>query len=122
MLTLASFLGEQLRHLHLLPRPPYTSNFSNAETGVEFHQTNGYMEAAPDNSNMLAEWDIFIRTLNRKKKDASSRLTKWYAVYFHTNINAGLPDLDLHDHCGADQFILGCYFLLKLFATLLYWC
>ena len=77
-LNLASFLGEQLRHLHLLPHPPHSSNSSDVERDLEFHHTNGYIETAPDKSNRPAEWDIFVNTLNRKKKDLSSRLTKWY--------------------------------------------
>ncbi|XP_062101378.1 lysine-specific demethylase JMJ21-like [Humulus lupulus] len=76
-LNLASFLGEQLRHLHLLPLPSRNSNFSDIESAVDFNHTNGFVESAFDKSNMPAEWDIFVKTLNRKKKDVSSRLTKW---------------------------------------------
>ncbi|XP_062026333.1 lysine-specific demethylase JMJ21-like [Rosa rugosa] len=77
-LNLASFLGEQLRNLHLLPHPPLNiSTFSDIEQGSDFPFTNGSMEAVPHKSNIPAEWDIFIRTLFKKKKDVSSRLIKW---------------------------------------------
>ncbi|XP_062083325.1 lysine-specific demethylase JMJ21-like [Humulus lupulus] len=78
-LNLVSFLGEQLRHLHLLPLPSRDSNLSDIERAVEFNHTNGYAEAAFDKSSMPAEWDIFVKTLNRKKKDASNRLTTCFA-------------------------------------------
>ncbi|PON69898.1 F-box domain containing protein [Parasponia andersonii] len=76
-LNLASFLGEQLHHLHLLSLPPHSSNSSYIEPALEFHHTNGCTGAAPDKSNLPAEWDVFVKTLNRKKNDVSSRLTKW---------------------------------------------
>ncbi|KAF4368421.1 hypothetical protein F8388_015785 [Cannabis sativa] len=75
-LNLASFLGEQLRHLHLLPLPSRNSNLSDTESAVQSNHTNGYGEAF-DELNMPAEWDIFVKTLNKKKKDASNRLTTW---------------------------------------------
>ncbi|KAJ0959938.1 hypothetical protein J5N97_000295 [Dioscorea zingiberensis] len=78
-LNLASFLGEQLRNLHLLPHPPLNiSTFSDIEQGIRssLHQL-GSMDAVPNKSNIPAEWDIFIRTLSKKKKDVSSRLIKW---------------------------------------------
>ncbi|EXB75365.1 F-box protein [Morus notabilis] len=76
VLKLASFLGEQLRHLHLLPRPPHISS-TIVERELNVHHTNGSTEAAPDNLNMPAEWDFFIRTLNKKKNNVSSHLKKW---------------------------------------------
>ncbi|KAM0976760.1 hypothetical protein PS2_019360 [Malus domestica] len=76
-LNLASFLGEQLRNLHLLPRPPLSvSTFSDIEPEIDMPLSNGCMEAVPDKSKIPAEWNIFIRTLMRKK-DVSSRLVKW---------------------------------------------
>ncbi|XP_068312545.1 lysine-specific demethylase JMJ21-like [Pyrus communis] len=77
-LNLASFLGEQLRNLHLLPQPPLSiSTFLDIEQEIDMPLTNGFMEAVQDKSEVPAEWNIFIRTLFRKKKDASSRLSKW---------------------------------------------
>ncbi|KAF3445888.1 hypothetical protein FNV43_RR11065 [Rhamnella rubrinervis] len=74
VLNLASFLGEQLRNLHLLPHPPCSvPNFSDIEHQLE----NGCMEAIPYKSSIPIEWDIFIRTLTRMKKDVSGRLSKW---------------------------------------------
>ncbi|KAJ7965736.1 F-box protein family [Quillaja saponaria] len=75
---LASFLGEQLRNLHLLPHPPL--NFitsSEIEQELDFRDANYDMVSVSTKSNITAEWDIFIRTLTRKKKDVSVRLTNW---------------------------------------------
>ncbi|GMN45361.1 hypothetical protein TIFTF001_014549 [Ficus carica] len=76
LLKLASFLGEQLRHLHLLPHPPHIS-LDIIESESDICHTNGFMEAVPDKLNVPAKWDFFIRTLNKKKNDASSRLKTW---------------------------------------------
>lgn len=83
-LNLASFLGVQLRNLHLLPYPPLNiSTFSDIEQESGLPFTNVSVEAVPIKSNIPAEWDIFIRTLSKKKKDVSSRLIKWYFYYFY---------------------------------------
>lgn len=83
-LNLASFLGEQLCNLHLLPLPPLSiSNFSDVEQEIDLPLTNGCMEAVPDKPEIPAEWNIFIRTLIRKKKDLSGRLSKWYFLTYH---------------------------------------
>lgn len=77
-LNLASFLGEQLRNLHSLPCPSL-----NYLPCLDFNQqmdlpfVNGSTETVGQNSRVPAEWEIFIRTLSRKKKDVSNRLTKW---------------------------------------------
>ncbi|KAG6705463.1 hypothetical protein I3842_07G180400 [Carya illinoinensis] len=77
-LSLASFLGEQLRHLHLLPLPPFNYLiFSDIGKDLELTYTNSCMEVVPSKSNAPAEWEIFVRTLIRKKKDVRSRLSKW---------------------------------------------
>ncbi|KAK9930455.1 hypothetical protein M0R45_027492 [Rubus argutus] len=77
-LNLASFLGVQLRNLHLLPYPPLNiSTFSDIEQESGLPFTNVSMEDVSIKSNIPAEWDIFIRTLSKKKKDVSSRLIKW---------------------------------------------
>ncbi|KAK0577352.1 hypothetical protein LWI29_031768 [Acer saccharum] len=78
MLNLASFLGEQLHNLHLLLYPPFIeSTLPDNKQGMDLAFTNGCMEDVPRKSNVPAEWEIFIRTLTGKKKDAASRLTNW---------------------------------------------
>lgn len=77
MLNLASFLGEQLRNLHLLPYPPFDDlTLSGFKQKMEL--TNGCMEYFLSKSNIPVEWEFFIRTLTEKKKDVASRLTNWY--------------------------------------------
>lgn len=108
-LNLASFLGEQLRHLHLLPLPPFNYLiFSDIGKDLELTYTNSCMEVVPSKSNAPAEWEIFVRTLIRKKKDVASRLSKWYAyVLSHKNIylqllltnNEEIPKLRGKDYC-----------------------
>ncbi|KAG7587480.1 F-box-like domain superfamily [Arabidopsis thaliana x Arabidopsis arenosa] len=63
--TLASFLGQQLRNLHLLPYPPVTR--------PELLNVNGVHEEL----NIPAEWKVFVDALCQKKKDVSSRLENW---------------------------------------------
>ncbi|KAJ0024694.1 hypothetical protein Pint_08371 [Pistacia integerrima] len=76
MLNLASFLGEQLRNLHLLPYPPFDDlTLSSFKQKMEL--TNGCMEDFLCKSNIPVEWEFFIRTLAEKKKDVASRLTNW---------------------------------------------
>ncbi|KAM7516848.1 hypothetical protein LguiA_006431 [Lonicera macranthoides] len=80
ILNLASFLGEQLRNLHFLPLPPLkNSTFLDSKPKIEFpHGNNGFLEEDTNNKIRIpAEWEVSIRTLNRKKKDITSRLTKW---------------------------------------------
>ncbi|KAH7524352.1 hypothetical protein FEM48_Zijuj06G0110300 [Ziziphus jujuba var. spinosa] len=74
VLSLASFLGEQLRNLHLLPHPPCSIP---AFSDIEQQSENGFMKAVPYKSSIPTEWDTFIRTLMRMKKDVLSRLSKW---------------------------------------------
>ncbi|XP_002513952.2 F-box protein At1g78280 [Ricinus communis] len=77
-LNLASFLGEQLCNLHLLPYPPFNkSNFSEIEQEMGFTCANGSMEELSYKSDIPAECNIFIRTLSKKKKDVISRLRNW---------------------------------------------
>ncbi|VFQ79001.1 unnamed protein product [Cuscuta campestris] len=74
-LDLASFLGEQLRNLHLVPCPSLdfsTMLRSNEETMLD---SNVVQHAVI--CSIPAKWDFFIKTLNKKKEDASNRLTKW---------------------------------------------
>ncbi|XP_057974918.1 lysine-specific demethylase JMJ21 isoform X2 [Malania oleifera] len=76
VLSLASFLGEQLRNLHLLPCPTLTDLIS-FDQKLDFPFANNCMEGITDKVGIPAEWKIFIRTLNRKKKFVTSRLAKW---------------------------------------------
>ncbi|GFY85856.1 transferases, transferring glycosyl groups [Actinidia rufa] len=74
-LRLASFLGEQLHNLHLLPFPSLNASvFPYSEEEIEYSCGNG---SVTDKLSIQTEWDFFIRTLTRRKKDVSSRLAKW---------------------------------------------
>ncbi|PSR99866.1 F-box protein [Actinidia chinensis var. chinensis] len=74
-LRLASFLGEQLHNLHLLPFPSLNASaFPYSEEEIKYLCGNG---SVTDKLSIPTEWDFFIRTLTRRKKDVSSRLTKW---------------------------------------------
>ncbi|KAK6277496.1 F-box domain - like 10 [Theobroma cacao] len=79
VLNLASFLGEQLQNLHLLPSPSLSiSNPSDVEKKRDLPFANGMdMEYVSNESDIPVEWQIFARTLSRKKKDAFIRLNKW---------------------------------------------
>ncbi|KAI4388722.1 hypothetical protein MLD38_001027 [Melastoma candidum] len=77
-LNLSSFLGERLHDLHLLPLPALNSeallNFLIPEESQDDNHHNQVhsmgIEASP-------EWDIFFRTLSKKKVDVSRRLNQW---------------------------------------------
>ncbi|KAH0898138.1 hypothetical protein HID58_047706 [Brassica napus] len=61
--NLASFLGQQLRNLHLLPYPPVTP--------PELLDVHEELKIPP-------EWKVFVDALCQKKKDVTSRLeTGW---------------------------------------------
>ncbi|KAH1245212.1 F-box protein [Glycine soja] len=75
--NLASFLGEQLRHLHLLSYPRLNiSSFSDIEHELGLGEANGCIATVHCKSNATAEWRLFTRTLTKMRKDVSSRLTK----------------------------------------------
>ena len=80
--SLASFLGEQLSNIHLLPHPPLNiSSFTDIEHELSFPETYGCVATVNYKSNTAAEWGVFIRTLTKKRKNVSSRLTKWYTLF-----------------------------------------
>lgn len=80
--NLASFLGEQLRHIHLLQYPPLNiSALSDIEQELGLPEPNGCNASITHKSKTLAEWEVFIRTLTRKRKDVLSRLRKWYSLF-----------------------------------------
>ncbi|KAK4434216.1 F-box protein [Sesamum alatum] len=59
-LNLASFLGEQLHNLHLLPVPGSSPN-----------------DAIQMVKDPPAEWELFISILNKQRKNVLSRLAEW---------------------------------------------
>lgn len=78
-LNLASFLGEQLHNLHLLPCPPLNNlNFLDGVHKVNLPLVSDCLEDVPHKPNVPAEWEIFVRVLGRRKKDVKSRLNMWY--------------------------------------------
>ncbi|GER40263.1 bifunctional arginine demethylase andlysyl-hydroxylase JMJD6 [Striga asiatica] len=60
VLNLASFLGEQLHNLHVLPVPCPSHGNGNA-----------------NKIDHSAEWKLFIMTLNQKRKGVMRRLSEW---------------------------------------------
>ncbi|PPS02904.1 hypothetical protein GOBAR_AA17752 [Gossypium barbadense] len=78
VLNLASFLGEQLRSLHMLPYPSFSNSaLSDFEQNRGFSSANGMdMEFVSNESDIPVEWKIFVRTLMEKKKNVSGRLSK----------------------------------------------
>lgn len=90
-LNLASFLGEQLRNLHLLPHPPFNSTISS---------TSYTSEAIPDGSKIHPKWDVLIKILNKKRKGISDNVKKWYVSLCHLN---GLFTFSIHWKSNIDQ-------------------
>ena len=77
VLNLTSFLGEQLRNLHLLPYPSSkNSSFSDIELKVKLPFADGYMEDIPT-PEIPEEWKVFIRTLCKRKMNVTNRLENW---------------------------------------------
>nr|XP_027092184.1 F-box protein At1g78280-like [Coffea arabica] len=78
MLNLATFLGEQLRNLHTLPYPSFNvSNLLVSEQRTELPLGNGFLDDTAEKTSFSPELSTYIKTLNKKKEDISSRLTKW---------------------------------------------
>ncbi|KAH6816982.1 transferase [Perilla frutescens var. frutescens] len=79
-LNLASFLGEQLQNLHLLPLPRPSCNDSipmDREDYIQPSHGNGFSENVTDKIDHPADLDLFLSILNRKRKGVASRLTEW---------------------------------------------
>ncbi|CAN1181872.1 Lysine-specific demethylase JMJ21 [Linum perenne] len=80
-LNLASFLGQQLRNLHLLPCPPINKVIlPETDQKTEFALTNGQQVGDTDTSVNLdspVEMEILIKTLYMKKKHVKTQLTTW---------------------------------------------
>lgn len=76
--SLASFLGKQLHNLHVLPVTPLTdSTYLHMKKKLEIDHENEFTEKLTKTIDLPAEAEVFFTILNRKKKDVSSRLTKW---------------------------------------------
>lgn len=76
-LNLASFLGEQMRSLHLVPCPALNDSTILETQQKPVPNANGKVKDDEDNICVPAEWNLFLKTLNRKKKDVCDRMTKW---------------------------------------------
>lgn len=76
-LNLASFLGEQMRNLHLVPCSALDDSTLLETQQKAVSNANGNLEDDEDKICAPAEWNLFLRTLNREKKDVCDRLTKW---------------------------------------------
>ncbi|GAB4861269.1 hypothetical protein Ancab_036430 [Ancistrocladus abbreviatus] len=92
-LNLASFLGDQLHNLHVLPIPSFDASMlsNNMESPNSINAT----EIIPHNSSLATKWEIFASTLASRKKDAASRLMKWGSPIpcgLIEKVNEYLPD------------------------------
>lgn len=66
-----------MRNLHLVPCPAL-NDLTLLETQQKAVPTaNGNLEDDEDKICVPEEWSLFLKTLNRKKKDVCDRLTKW---------------------------------------------
>ncbi|KAK1432209.1 hypothetical protein QVD17_09103 [Tagetes erecta] len=78
--NLASFLGKQLHDLHVLPVTPLDDlSYLHMEKKLEMRHKahdNGTMDNLK-NISLPPALKVFFTILNRKKKDVSSRLSKW---------------------------------------------
>ncbi|KAL3504772.1 hypothetical protein ACH5RR_034613 [Cinchona calisaya] len=76
--NLATFLGEQLHNLHILPYPSLNdSTILVTKQRTELPLGNGFVDDIAKNTSFLSELSILTKTLNKKKEDICSRLTKW---------------------------------------------
>lgn len=76
--NLASFLGKQLRDLHVLPVTPLNdSSYQHMEKKLDMSCENGFIESLTQNIYLPPASKVFFQILNKKKKDVTSRLTKW---------------------------------------------
>lgn len=77
-LDLASFLGEQLRNLYILPLPQLDNlNIANFRKELDVAPSTNLMETDSLDSGDAAVWEIFLQSLNIRKKDIVSHLRKW---------------------------------------------
>ncbi|KAF9612080.1 hypothetical protein IFM89_037999 [Coptis chinensis] len=81
ILNLASFLGDQLRNLHLLPMPSFADYiYGKQESSNDIPSVDVCPNALEEGLSIPVEWRSFIETLAMRKKDVSSRLAKCIAV------------------------------------------
>ncbi|XP_073022149.1 lysine-specific demethylase JMJ21 [Primulina eburnea] len=76
-LNLASFLGEQLCNLHLLPRPSPQESMLRAREGQAQLSYGDGLENISTHVGNPVEWKLFISIINQKRKNVHHRLTAW---------------------------------------------
>ncbi|CAL9064525.1 unnamed protein product [Musa banksii] len=69
-LHLASFLGEQLRNLHLLPLPYF--HYRN-----KLNVNNASTQVTSEDNNIPLDWELILMALNRRTRDVQKRLSVW---------------------------------------------
>lgn len=90
VLHLASFLGDQLRNLHLLPLPNFqhvihlgvnklslARTFSSLVEGSKTSAANASTREVSERFNIPPEWELVIATLDVRKKNIKNRLAQW---------------------------------------------
>lgn len=77
-LNLASFIGEQLHNLHVLPLPELDNLLlADIKEELGFSPSCNVMEIDSGISPCTTKWDIFLHTLAIRRKDVVTRLTEW---------------------------------------------
>ncbi|XP_020593236.1 F-box protein At1g78280 [Phalaenopsis equestris] len=84
---LASFLGEQLRHLHLLPLPNIETHLKeiSEERNIQEYSVGhnklpvetDLMEADCKGFDTFKKWELLIALLDRRKKNIKNQLAQW---------------------------------------------
>ncbi|KAG9144286.1 hypothetical protein Leryth_016938 [Lithospermum erythrorhizon] len=110
-LNLASFLGEQMRNLHLLPCPSLNElMLVGSQETANILSCNGSIKEVAS-KGVPAEWMMYVRTLNRKKKDVTVRLTKWgdpIPTSLIEKVHEYLPDDFGVFYCGTKDEVEAC--------------
>ncbi|KAK9130103.1 hypothetical protein Sjap_010590 [Stephania japonica] len=77
--NLASFLGEQLRNLHALPVPSFHEfSYERKTSDAKIPSLKSCPKALNGGASIIpVEWQLFVETFTKRKKDLSSRLVKW---------------------------------------------
>lgn len=71
-----------------MPYPPLSNSaVLDIKQKMDLTITYGCTAEVFSKSEMPAEWEIFIRTLTRKKRDVVSRLTNWYVYVINTKFS-----------------------------------
>ncbi|KAK6116151.1 hypothetical protein DH2020_008420 [Rehmannia glutinosa] len=104
VLNLASFLGEQLHNLHLLPVPCPSPHDSVREAYIQPSHVNGN---AADRIDHSGEWKLFVSTLNRKRKDVLRRLAEW-GDPIPSNLIEKVDEYIPHDLTNETEFRKSC--------------